>query len=253
MAQPVTDDEIWQRKQARRRLVGAIVLVLLVVVFLPWVLDDKPKPLTKNVDIQIPAIDPPEKKFGTPAPTTPVAPVPEPVPTPSTASPGPAPETSMAPSATGATPSTPAPSTPSEAKVELPVAGAAAPEVKPETSTSMVDTPVPPVNTEPAAEESKKKPANAEKPAAKKPVADSGRRFIVPLGTFSKEDNARRLVSRVRAEGLPVVMEKFRSDGGQQIRVRLGPFSSELSAERARRVVVQKGIAPGPTKVIAIE
>ena len=71
MAQPVTDDELQLRKRARRRLVGAIVLVLLVVVFLPMALDNEPKPLAPNVDIQVPSLDSPEKKF--PAATPPPA------------------------------------------------------------------------------------------------------------------------------------------------------------------------------------
>ena len=52
----VSDEEIQLRKRARRRLVGAIALVLLAVVFLPMVLDHEPKQRPQEVNIQIPPI-----------------------------------------------------------------------------------------------------------------------------------------------------------------------------------------------------
>lgn len=76
MAQPVTDDELQLRKRARRRLVGAVVLVLLVVVFLPMLLDNEPRPLSPGVAITIPAQGTAESRFpdqppGTANPTAP--------------------------------------------------------------------------------------------------------------------------------------------------------------------------------------
>lgn len=50
----LSDDEIQLKKRARRRLVGAVALVTLVVVFLPMVLDDKPKPVQQDIAISIP-------------------------------------------------------------------------------------------------------------------------------------------------------------------------------------------------------
>lgn len=73
MAQPVSDDEIQLRKRARRRLVGAIVLVLMVVVFLPMVLDNEPKPLPPNVAINIPQQGSADGKFPDQPPAAPVA------------------------------------------------------------------------------------------------------------------------------------------------------------------------------------
>ena len=45
------------RKRARRRLVGAIVLVLIAAVVLPMFLETDPKPLGPDVQLQIPPID----------------------------------------------------------------------------------------------------------------------------------------------------------------------------------------------------
>ena len=59
MATPnISDEEIQFRKRARRRLVGAIVLVLIVVVVVPWILPaDKPQQDAQQIDIRIPAQD----------------------------------------------------------------------------------------------------------------------------------------------------------------------------------------------------
>jgi DedD protein len=57
-AEPV-DPVLPQKKRARRRLVGALALVLAVVIGLPMVLDSEPKPLANDIAIQIPSKDKP--------------------------------------------------------------------------------------------------------------------------------------------------------------------------------------------------
>jgi len=56
MAKAISDEELQLKKRARRRLVGAIALVLLVVVFLPMLLDSEPKPLNQDIAITIPPL-----------------------------------------------------------------------------------------------------------------------------------------------------------------------------------------------------
>lgn len=79
MARPISDEELELKKRARRRLVGAIVLVTAVAVILPMVLDSEPKPVSQNVDIQIPSPDAGEfKPKGAPAaPAAKAAPEPQ--------------------------------------------------------------------------------------------------------------------------------------------------------------------------------
>ena len=60
MAKAISDEELQLKKRARRRLVGAIALVLLVVVFLPMFLDSEPKPLNQDVAIIIPPLPGPD-------------------------------------------------------------------------------------------------------------------------------------------------------------------------------------------------
>ena len=57
MARPISDEELQLKKRARRRLVGAIVLVTAVAVVLPMVLDSEPRPVSQNINIQIPSPD----------------------------------------------------------------------------------------------------------------------------------------------------------------------------------------------------
>lgn len=73
-----SDDELQLKKRARRRLVGAIALVLAVVVFLPMILDNEPKPLSEDIAINIPPIPQPDAAAPLPAPEPPSPPPPPP-------------------------------------------------------------------------------------------------------------------------------------------------------------------------------
>lgn len=57
MAKTLSEEEIQLRKRARRRLVGAIVLVAVAVVILPMVLDSKPEQRNHEIEIHIPSED----------------------------------------------------------------------------------------------------------------------------------------------------------------------------------------------------
>ncbi|MBU0594644.1 MAG: SPOR domain-containing protein [Gammaproteobacteria bacterium] len=50
-----TVEELQLRKRARRRLIGAITLVVLMVTVLPMILDDEPKPVGQDIAINIPS------------------------------------------------------------------------------------------------------------------------------------------------------------------------------------------------------
>ena len=54
MARTISDEELQLRRRARRRLIGAIVLVTAMVVVLPMVLDTEPKPSGEEVAVRIP-------------------------------------------------------------------------------------------------------------------------------------------------------------------------------------------------------
>lgn len=55
MARTISDEELQLKRRARRRLIGAIVLVTAIVVVLPMVLDTEPKPSGEEVAVKIPS------------------------------------------------------------------------------------------------------------------------------------------------------------------------------------------------------
>jgi DedD protein len=57
MARTISDEELQLKRRARRRLIGAIVLVTAMVVVLPMVLDSEPKPISRDIAVQIPSSD----------------------------------------------------------------------------------------------------------------------------------------------------------------------------------------------------
>jgi DedD protein len=56
-ADDVSDPLLPEKKRARRRLIGAIALVLAAVIGLPMIFDSEPKPLGDDIDVQIPSKD----------------------------------------------------------------------------------------------------------------------------------------------------------------------------------------------------
>src|SRR5690606_6401256 len=56
--QPV-DPVLPEKKRARRRLVGAVALVLAAIIVLPMLLDSEPRPLSDDISIQIPSKETP--------------------------------------------------------------------------------------------------------------------------------------------------------------------------------------------------
>ncbi|HMK15113.1 MAG TPA: SPOR domain-containing protein [Burkholderiales bacterium] len=53
MARTISDEQLQLKKRARRRLIGAITLVTLMVLLLPMLLDVEPKPVSQDINIQI--------------------------------------------------------------------------------------------------------------------------------------------------------------------------------------------------------
>jgi DedD protein len=75
MAKAISSEELQLKKRARRRLVGAIALVLFVIVFLPMFLDNEPRKMSQDISINIPSLAEQESRESEPEPE----PEPEPV------------------------------------------------------------------------------------------------------------------------------------------------------------------------------
>jgi DedD protein len=211
MAKAISDEELQLKKRARRRLVGAVALILLIVVFLPMILDSEPKPLNQDITITIPPIPKPESIQQTPAPaipSTPTASTPRVAGMPT----GPVvqPDSALAP----------------EGKRGLPNIAQAKPEAKP-------------------------KPAQMHeiKPAPVS-HADGEEPFVVQLGAFSNAANARALQKKLQENKFKAYTELVKNAGGERTRVRVGPYPNRDAAEAARDRLTAMKLVIGEAVVV---
>jgi len=241
--QPVTEQEISLRKRARRRLVGAIALVLLVAVVLPWVVDDDPPPRLKNVDIAIPAVESVDRKFPPAAPVAGQNPAP-------VAGQSPAPVAEPIPAGgSQAGTATPQASTDVPTAESVPKPSDAPPGESKQSGRA-------PTAPEPSAEASPSKPAarSDPKPDGKPAVhAPTGKGFVMQVGAFSSLDKAKQLQQQLRAAGFPAYLESVKTASGERTRVRAGPFATVEAAQKARTRLLGLKVAQGDLKVVPRE
>ncbi len=232
------------KRRGRRRLVGAIVLMLAAAVILPLLLESDPKPLGEDVSIQIPPID--SGKFVTPlspAKGTAGKAVPD---RPATAPP-PASSAPAAPSAAALT--TPS-AVPRDAVLDTNASGADVTSTR-----AAAPTPAPAVAPAPAASGMTTASPEASKPA---PAASKGTTgdarapatgFVVQLAAFADAKAATALASKLKSAGFPAYTETLKTHQGTMRRVRVGPYPArdiadaqqvKLSAAGYRGVVTTK-------------
>jgi len=220
MAKAISDEELQLKKRARRRLVGAIALVLLVVVFLPMFLDSEPKPLNQDIAITIPPVPNADTPAPAPPSPAPIAGMPNVLPPPE-------------PSSTDK-PAEPVPAEPSAApapKSELPPAQAK---------------PLPRAEAEP-----KPAPKAAAKPEQKALTASgSGDGYVVQLGAFSNSTNARALQKKLQENKFKAYTELVKGAGGDRTRVRVGPYPSREAADKARDQLKSRKLIIGDATVV---
>jgi DedD protein len=213
MARAISDEELQLRKRARRRLIGAIVIVTAVVVALPMVLDNEPKPLTQDIDIRIPS---PESAGPF---TSKVVPVPQP---PSekpqvAAKPAPGAETKAVP--TQSKPA-PGPSTPSTAKP---------------------DTATPAETTVKQAAPKPEKTAVAPKPEQQEARAPAAGQYVVQVVALSDAGKAKQMQQAILKTGVSSYTEIVKTARGDVTRVRAGPFTTREAAEKAQQKLKSAG------------
>jgi DedD protein len=188
----------------KKRLVGAIVLVALAVIFVPILLDDE----VADTGITRTNIPPrPEAPFTSRIQPLEAEPAPRPVPLqappqseaasrPMESSPQPAPE----------------PQEPVSQPVETKAVAASAPApVKP-----------PVVESKP--------------PAAAAPISS----WVVQVGSFSSQENADKLVQELRAEKFPAFSVKAEVGGETLYRVRVGPEIDQKKAQQMQAGIEEK-------------
>lgn len=251
------------RVRARRRLIGAAVLVGLGVIGFPLLFETQPRPIAVDVPIEIPRKDaaaplPPPRAA---APTRPAASAP----------------VQSAPAAAATVPKKDevitesradagrdiSPREPSPAVAATAASGPVAP--KPAAS---APPPTPPAAKPAAPTSVAKAPAEAPKPTAAEaarakalldgkdtpvakaePAAAKGgdaaavsTRMVVQVGAFSDANAAREMRQRVEKLGLKTYTQVVETDAGKRIRVRVGPFPSREEADKVADRIKAAGI-----------
>ncbi|CAG0991180.1 hypothetical protein MTYP_02292 [Methylophilaceae bacterium] len=210
---PLDEQEIQFKKRARRRLVGAIALVLLMVTILPMILDDRSStPPQQEIAITIPGQD--DEEF-----TSRVVPV------------EPLPESGLQEIPSDSKPETATGAAPGQVKTDDAGTARTAPE---RTEKTVKPLPAAGTKTETAAN----KPAST---AAKPVEAQSS--YLIQIGVFSDAANVRQLEQKLQAKGFKSYTEKLQTDKGEKIRLRTGPFASRAEAEKALAVIHKAGLS----------
>jgi DedD protein len=242
-----------EKKRARRRLVGAIALVLAAIIGLPMLLDSEQKAVPDDIAIQIPSMDTP------PASDAATASVP-PAPPAGASSSG----TVSAAAGLGqqeeiidpaATPDTGsaiaevAPEPPVQPKHEPKPAPKAEAQPKPEPRTESKPEPKPESKPEPKPEP--KHIAKVDETARARAILEGRAETVAPQKTSSKvtlqiaalatQEKVAELQGKLNDAGIKSYTQKVTTQSGTRIRVRVGPFASKEEAEKMRAKLVQLG------------
>jgi DedD protein len=261
------DPVLPEKKRARRRLIGAIALVLAAIIGLPMFLDSEPKPLADDIAIQIPSKDKPARPNAAAErqPAPPAAPasskvsasssldpeeeVVEPA-TSAAAEPAPAqkkpaaPAAPIAPLASSVTPQKPKEDIKQEIKPAKPAKPAvaekpAAPPVKAESKPEPKPEPKVAEKNDDSARaiallEGKSEPKAA---AEKKPE-----KFVVQVAALASKEKVNELQAKLKEAGIRSYTQTVATSSGERIRIRVGPFGSREDADKARSKIVKLGL-----------
>ncbi len=224
MARTLSDEELQLRKRARRRLIGAIVLVTAVAVVLPMVLDSEPQQTSQDVNIKIPSPD-------SGAFTSKIAPL--------------APSLQTSPDVR-ASESTRKPDVTPAAGSKLPAVVAAAPETKP--ATAIAEEAVKPAKTQEAAKTPGKTPPPRE--IDRKTTKAAVGQFVVQVVALTDAEKAKQLQQQISGASIKSYTEVVKTAKGDVTRVRAGPFATREAAEKALKQLKAIGLdgKVAPTK-----
>lgn len=255
MAAPESANEVPPLvRRARRRLIGAIALVLAAVIALPMIFDSERKSVDSEVSIHIPSQDvlpvkPPGAIALKPVPAEPSAPrdggtgtKPPEIPKPAT----PRADAAMAPPQR-ATDTPPKAGTP--AKAEVPRKADA--PAKSDAVKSAAPAPAAPAKPEAKGEAPAKSDAQRAAAILEGRALPAGAGFAVQVGAFSTEDKLREARDKLGAAGFRTYTEKVATREGERTRVRAGPFAARDAAEAARDRIRELGF--GTATVIVPE
>ncbi|PRX27927.1 DedD protein [Paraburkholderia sp. BL18I3N2] len=254
------DPTLPEKQRARRRLVGAIAMVVAAVVILPMVLDSHPKPVTDDISIDIPSRPAPKLAKAQEDTQAGVAPDNPATPDAALAASGLAPATAAKQGQSGAAKQS-STETNAAASAAKPAAKPQAPSVAANTTPSAPAAPAKPATKPPVTHNAATAPAA---PAAQVPNSDDattaasadansgtpasppGSRFAVQLGAFANDANARNWAAKLKAAGVPAYTEhRKQADGSTLTLLRAGPFADRAAASAAIAKVREVGLTSG--------
>lgn len=255
-SQTSSDSALPEKKRARRRLIGAIALVLAAIIGLPMLLDSEHKSVPDDIAIEIPSTDTPLAPVAPVAAVTPAAPVAPVMPTPSAGASSSGPVSAVAglsqqeeiinpiptiapapvPSTVVVQPSVQARPAPKSESRFVPEP-ALKPEPKPEPKPAPRPEPKPVVKADEAARarailEGRTYIAAAEKTSTK---------FTLQIAALATQDKVDELQNKLKDAGIKSYTQKIATQSGSRIRVRVGPFASKEEAEKMRAKLAKLG------------
>jgi DedD protein len=204
------------RTQARRRLVGALVLLALGVIGFPLLFETQPRPLPQDTPIVVAA----DALRAVPATTSPAPARPLPV-------------TQALPADAGVEPVVPA---------SAPVAAVATPK-------SASAPPPPPATKPPVAVAASPKPAaSAPRPPPAAATPATGR-WVVQVGAYNDVERLKAARAKLQKLGYASYTQDVDSATGRRTRVRVGPFNTRAEADAVAARVKTVGLQ---TAVLAL-
>lgn len=223
-----------QQRRARRRLIGAIALVLLAVIALPWIFDPEKKPLDQDISVVIPSQDvvtvrPLAAAGAKPKIVEPKEPGVVPASKAEVGSPKADTSAVAKDGAAAAAKDSQKPEARSEAKSDPKVDTKVEAKATPKSEPKLANVDPAPV---PVGEEARVKAILDGKAAAAAGTANGG--FAVQIGAFASDDKVREARDKLAVAGYKSYVEKLDTKEGERTRVRAGPFSGRDTAEAAR-------------------
>ena len=201
-ADDTLDPDFPQKQRARRRLIGAVVLMVAAVIVLPLVFESKPRPVSDDIAVKVAsgqgAAQKPKVEARKAQPLPPQA---------------------AARSDTQAL----------DPDEELVSAAPARADSKP-ADTKSAST---------AGKPDTKADAKVEKTDAK---ATGSGKYLILIGAFASEDKAKNWMTRLKASKVPAYIEKKTLADGERILLRAGPFPDRAAADAADKRVRDAGL-----------
>ncbi|SDV99721.1 SPOR domain-containing protein [Nitrosomonas communis] len=236
MVKNVSEEEALLRKRARRRLVGAVTLVILSVVFLPMILDSEPKQEQQEVDILIPSEDVVSESFPWMTPG-------EPIDQDSNAGTG---SGELLPFSVPEFPQSDDESTEGYSASRIPIPSSKPRFNKPVTQTnkSSIQAASP---ESPKVQAAKPESIQAAKPepvqTAKTESPKVEGKFVIQLGAFADPTKAKQQQQNLAASGVDAYIETIKVGGNEMVRVRVGPFPTRKAAEEGYEKLKKMGLS----------